>query len=177
MVAESVWSTLQSHLQVVCVLPHVDAEDGDLALADDGVLVLGCDNDKPRLIARLDLDQPAPAAALEAEQCCVEGCLELGLVAPDGFDLLGELRRGRGLCFRGAGGREVLPKEGVVDVASGAELDALLEGDLRGDVGGVDGFDLGFECSVQVGDVRLVVLAVVQLHDLGRDVGFQCLLV
>ena len=37
----------------------------------------------------------------------------------------------------------------------------------------MNSFSLGLESGVQVGDVRLVVLAVMQFHDLGGDVGFQ----
>ncbi len=62
-------------------------------------------------------------------------------------------------------------------MSASVELDALLYGDLRGDVGGRDSFGLGLEETVQVGDVSLVVLAVVQLHDLGGDVRLQRLLI
>ena len=56
---------------------------------------------------------------------------------------------------------------------TGVELDTLLDADLGCYVGGVHGAGLGFEEVVEVGDVGLVVLAVVEFHDLGGDVGFQ----
>lgn len=55
---------------------------------------------------------------------------------------------------------------------AGVEFDGLLDADLGWDVGGVDGVGLRLEEGVEVGDVGLVVLAVVQGHDLGGDVGF-----
>lgn len=55
---------------------------------------------------------------------------------------------------------------------AGVEFDGLLNADLGWDVGGVDGVGLRLEEGVEVGDVGLVVLAVVQGHDLGGDVGF-----
>lgn len=60
-------------------------------------------------------------------------------------------------------------------MATRVEFDGLLDADLGWDVGGVDGGGLRCEESVEVGDVGLVVLGVVEGHDLGRDVGFQCL--
>ena len=60
-------------------------------------------------------------------------------------------------------------------MATSVELDALLYEDLRGNVGCRDSFSLILEKAVQVGDVRLMVLAVVQLHNLGGDMRLQCL--
>lgn len=39
----------------------------------------------------------------------------------------------------------------------------------------MDGFRLGLQCGVEICNVRLVVLAMVQLHDLLGDVRFECL--
>ena len=58
---------------------------------------------------------------------------------------------------------------------TGVELDSLLYGNLRSDVGSRNGLSLCLEQTVQVGDVGLVVFAVVQLHDLSGNVRLQCL--
>jgi len=68
-----------------------------------------------------------------------------------------------------AGGRQVLPEEGVVDVAAAVEVEE------RGGGGGLDrvtGGD-GVEGAIEARHVGLVVLLVVQLHDLARDVGLE----
>lgn len=67
------------------------------------------------------------------------------------------------------GGREVLPEEGVVDVASAVEVE---EGGGGGGFLGVAGGD-GVEGAVEAGHVGLVVFLVVEFHDLARDVGLE----
>ena len=54
----------------------------------------------------------------------------------------------------------------MIDVSASAELDALLQSNLRGDVGCMHGFSLGLQRSIQIRNVRLMVLAMMQLHDL-----------
>ena len=78
------------------------------------------------------------------------------------LDLLLERARGELASTLAARG-EVLPEEGVVDVAAAIELERGLEADAvaRGDSLGVR--VLG---GVEAVHVRLVVLQVVQLHDL-----------
>lgn len=73
-----------------------------------------------------------------------------------------------------AGGRsQVLPEEGVVDVSTTVEVEQGRGlGGLAGVAGGV-GLGNGVEGRVEAADVGLVVLGVVQLHDLGRDVGLK----
>ena len=66
--------------------------------------------------------------------------------------------------------REVLPEERVVDVAPAVELERGLEADALARRGGLGVRVLG---SVQAVHVRLVVLRVVQLHDLARDVRLE----
>lgn len=61
-------------------------------------------------------------------------------------------------------------------MSSSIELDTLLERNLGGDVRSVNGFSLYLERCVQICDVGLMVLAMVQFHDLLRDVWFQRLL-
>lgn len=150
----------KAYLKVVGMLPHIDAEYRHLTLADNRILILGRDDSKPLLFASLDFDQPAPTATLNAKQRSIEGLFEFVFVAPDCLYLLQELRRSRALGLRRACWREVLPKEGVVDVTTSIELDTLLQRDLNCDVRGVYRFSLCFQSSVQVGDVGLVVLAV-----------------
>ena len=50
-------------VQIVGVLPHVDAKDGSQTLLNDRVLVLGGD-DAESTVRRPRLDEPAPAAAV-----------------------------------------------------------------------------------------------------------------
>mmetsp|Transcript_18970 Transcript_18970/g.52690 ORF Transcript_18970/g.52690 Transcript_18970/m.52690 type:complete len:212 (+) Transcript_18970:760-1395(+) len=70
-------------------------------------------------------------------------------------------------------GTEVLPEQTVVDVTAAVELERSLQSDGGADVagrhGGVDLFDRGIE----VADVGVVVLRVMDRHGLGRDGGFQ----
>lgn len=148
------------------MLPHIDAENGH-ALGD-GVLVLGRDDAET---CRVVLDQPTPAAAGDAQQRSVKRMLELVQAAPDAGDLGDQAGCGVRRSIRARGGRKVLPEEGVVDVASAVEVECRQNGDAALERVGV----VCFDSLVQVCDVGLVVLAVVKLHDLGRDVRFQCL--
>jgi len=118
-------------VEVIRMLPGIDAEKG-AELADDGILVgIG-----PNLhTARLDiLHQPRPAAALDAGERGVELVGEGGEAAVAVVDGLGEGATGR-LAAALAGGRKVLPEEGVVDVAATVKVDGRLEGELGLDVG------------------------------------------
>lgn len=146
------------------MLPHVNSDDGNLA-ANDGILVLGGDN--PQTVGILN--EPTPTTALDAKKCLVKRSLETVDASPrlvDGFD---EAWGTVGIRIRGGGGGQILPEERVVDVAAAVEPDGCLEGDLLRDVVGRHGSRVGLERVVQVIDVGLVMLAVVQLHDLRRD--------
>lgn len=68
---------------------------------------------------------------------------------------------------------EVCPEDGVVHVTAAVELDRLLECDLRGDVVCLERLVELLLSLVEVGDVRLVVLLVVQLHDLAAHNGLK----
>ena len=61
----------------------------------------------------------------------------------------------------------------MVDVATAVELDLLLQADQRRHVLGLQGRGLGAQRGVQVRDVGLVVLRVVDFHDLFGDDRFQ----
>ena len=67
---------------------------------------------------------------------------------------------------------EILPEEGMVDVTTTVEAKSRLEGDalFRGRCPGVVVF-----CSVEGIDVCLVMLVMVQLHDLCDDVWLECI--
>lgn len=68
---------------------------------------------------------------------------------------------------------QILPEEGVVQVATAVEVQQ------RRDAGGLGKVTLGLslvdsvESAVQAGDIGLVVLGVVELHNLAGDVGFE----
>lgn len=71
------------------------------------------------------------------------------------------------------GGAEILPKDGVINVASTIEFDLCLKGHLRGQVGaGLRVLKL-VECDIEIGDVGGVVLLMVQLHDFCRNHGLE----
>lgn len=157
------------------MLPHVHAKDGDKG-ARHGVLVLGR-HDLQRLpVARpLSLDEPTPAAALDAQQLGRE-CLLEGLQAAPGLSDLVDEGRGRLLGLRrlGAGRRgQVLPEQGVVDVAAAVEVDGWLQCDLLVDVVGLGRCGQVGQGLVEVRDVGLMVLGVVELHDLLGDAGLE----
>lgn len=62
-------------LEVVCVLPCIDTQDGSV-LADNWVLVCVClDQDLASLVV---LHEPCPATALDTRKRCVELPLEIG---------------------------------------------------------------------------------------------------
>jgi len=82
------------------MFPHVNSKDRGLAFAYHWVLVLSGDNRKALLVAGVNLNQPAPAAALNTQQCRIECLLELLLVAPSRLDLFDQLGSSTAFCFR-----------------------------------------------------------------------------
>lgn len=151
------------------MLPGVDTQDG-AELSDDRVLV------GIRLDAHLAglgiLHQPRPAAPLDARERGVELLLE-GIEAAVRVVDGGREGAGRGLAAALGRGREVLPEERVVDVTTAVEVDERLEGDLGGDVVLLLGFgDLLAEV-VERGHVGVVVVLVVEFHDLAADGGLE----
>jgi hypothetical protein len=176
-------------LQVVGVLPGVDAKDG-AELANDGVLVgVGLDADVAGLHV---LHQPCPAGALDAGERGVELALQLVERAVGLGDLGGE-STGWGLAAALGLRGEVLPEEGVVCVSAclwvlgcclvvwylrllsltTVEVDERLLGDLSLDVTLVLGFLELLDGCVVGGDIGVVVLGVVQFHDLAADGGLE----
>lgn len=69
------------------MFPHINSKDRGLAFAYNWILVLGGHDRKALLVAGVNFNQPAPAAALDTQQCRVECLLELLLVAPSRLNL------------------------------------------------------------------------------------------
>ena len=151
------------------MLPSINTEEG-LVLADNGVLVgVGADAD---LASLLVLDEPGPATALNASKGSVELVLELIKAAVGAINGLGERARGR-LTTTGALGGQVLPEEGVVEVTTTVEVDRRLQSDLCGDVILSLSFLELLKGVVVIGDIGVVVVLVMNLHDLAGDGGLK----
>lgn len=178
------------------MLPGVDSQKR-LQVAGDGVLV--GTSDETEVSGRLVLDKPGPARALDASEGSVglllevfkraEILLEGGLFARImlvSLEYFIKNRRGGLLCVISyqklalglttaalAVGGEVLPEEGVVDVATAVEVQQRsLSGGGLGVAPGL-GVTEGLDGSVEAVDVCLVVLGVVKLHDLAGDGGLE----
>lgn len=147
---------------LVSMLPSVNAQNWP-ELADDRILIGVCSD---LHTASLDiLDEPCPATALDACQRSVELLLECIQATIALVDSLAQ-RAGRRLATALAGRCQVLPKQAVVDVASTMEVDKGEEGDLSLDVVlGLCLCDLLAEVVVR-GYVGVVVVFVVEFHDL-----------
>lgn len=72
---------------------------------------------------------------------------------------------------------QVLPEQSVVDVAAAVEVEERRDAGGLGRVALGLGLAKGLESAVQAVDVCLVVLGVVQLHDLAGDVRLECTVV
>ena len=134
-----------TNLEIVCVLPHVHADDGDFP-SNDRVLILGRNDAQPEIGGILY--EPSPAAALDAEQGAAEGLLEPVDTAPGLLDLGAQRGRGVGGRLFGPGRGEVQPEERVVDVTAAIELDCSLQGDLGRNVTRRYGSDVGRQGAV-----------------------------
>jgi hypothetical protein len=118
------------------------------------------------------LNQPRPPTALNARQRGVELLLERVQAAVAVVNRLAQGAR-RGLAAALAGGRQILPEQGVVEMAAAVEVDERLERDLRGDVLLLLGLgDLLAEV-VERGYVGVVVVLVVEFHDFAGDGGLE----
>lgn len=145
-------------LEVVCVLPSVDAEKRDV-VARHGVLV-GTSDDLQSSRA-LVLGQPRPAAALDTRECGVNLLPKL----VDGAKVLldGRLEGARRVAATGAltGRSQVFPEEGVVDMATAVEVEEWGSGGGGVVVVGGLGLGDGVERTIEAVDVGLVVVLVV----------------
>ena len=148
------------------MLPRIDPQQRHI-LPDNGILIRIRDHfDRIRL--RI-LDQPRPPAALDPRQLRIHHFLQPLHPPVRVVDCSRESARWRTPAAEFSGG-EVLPEEGVVEVAAAVEVDEGLQGNfLGGGDGGVE-FLGGGVVAVHVG---LVVLRVVELHYLPGDGGFE----
>lgn len=120
----------------------------------------------------LVLDEPSPAGTLNTSQSGVHLVLELAEAAVGVVDSLGKSTRW-GLTTTGALGSQVLPKEAVVQVTTAVEVDGGLQVDLGSNVTLVLSLLQLLNGGVVAGDVGVVVVLVVQLHDLSVDSGLK----
>jgi hypothetical protein len=130
---------------------------------------IGLDPNPARLII---LHQPRPPTPLDPRQRRIELALHLLQPAKGLIDLLAQ-RSTRRLPASLPLGRQVLPEKRVVEVSTAVEVEEGLQGDLGGNVGfrGRGGEFLGGV--VEGVHVGLVVFAMVELHDLAGDGGFE----
>jgi hypothetical protein len=115
---------------LVRMLPRIHTQNRPKLPHDRILIRIRLDLHTPRLNI---LHQPRPATALHARQRSIELLLERIQAAIAVIDRLAE-RACRGLAAALARGRQVLPEQGVVEVAAAVEVDHWLQGDLRGDV-------------------------------------------
>ena len=149
------------------MLPHVEQQDGNLA---GGQVALVIEHlEQVEALAEGVIGQHAPAGALHAERVGVEGLLEL-LEAAEGLaEGVGQVARG----LAAAVGRHVLPEHRVVDVAAEVEGQVLLELVDGAQLALGGGFGQLLNGGVGTLHIGRVVLAVMEFHDLGRDMGGQ----
>mmetsp|Transcript_918 Transcript_918/g.1904 ORF Transcript_918/g.1904 Transcript_918/m.1904 type:complete len:210 (-) Transcript_918:257-886(-) len=153
-------------LEVVGMLPHVNAHDRDEPIAvHERVVLVGGGHDLDGAV--LSHRQPGPAGAEHPRRGGGEGSLELIERAVRRADLLGEDSR----WLSAAVGPHDRPEHAVVVVAAACvvELRRLGAGHERDERGGL----LARHGLVQVVDVRLVVEVVVELHRRRVDVRLE----
>ena len=153
-------------LEVVGVLPGVNSEEG-LEVASNGVLVGSGDDGQSASV--LILDEPGPARALDSSKGSVGLLLEGVERAKVFVDGSHELTLGLTTTALAVGSK-VLPEEGVVDVTTTVEVEKRSLSSSGLGVALVVSLGEGVGSVVEAGDVGLVVLGVVKLHDLTRDV-------
>lgn len=155
-------------LKVEGVLPSVNTNDG--VVRDERVLVLGGNNLK---LGVLGVEtEPAPTGALDGGDSSVEARLQVverAKVTLDGLLEGAIVELSAALLGRG----KVLPEERVVDVTTTVEFDGALKLDLLANIVARDGLVVSLDGVVEVGDVKLVVLGVVDGHDLLGDGGLE----
>ena len=139
-------------------------------LADNRILIgIGLDQ---HLASLRILHQPRPTTTLDTSQRSIKLLLEPIQASKAPINRLGQRSRRR-LAATLRLGRQILPEQAVIDVPAAVEVDEREERDLRRNIAGCFG---GFELlgsGVQAGYIGVVVLAVVQLHDLPGDGGLE----
>mmetsp|Transcript_13003 Transcript_13003/g.25237 ORF Transcript_13003/g.25237 Transcript_13003/m.25237 type:complete len:218 (+) Transcript_13003:150-803(+) len=154
----------------VSVLPHIKTKKRGAAGGRAGVLVSGGDN-ADTLLSRVP-GKPCPARALNSDGLGRELLLEAVKASPLGGNGLANLTGGLTTSVR-AGRGKVLPEEAVVHVATSVELERGLKSNHGGHVALGLSISVLLESSIEVSYVRLVVLGVVHLHDLGAHVRLE----
>lgn len=144
------------------MLPDVNADDGNVR--QEWVLVGSSDN--LELLGGLVIAKPAPARALDGSSLGIHLLLEVLEAAKVSLDLVVEDTRGGNLDLSRAGGSKVLPEERVVNVTTTVELEGRLKGNSSLEVASSRGLLERLLSGVETVDVSLVVLGVVEIHNL-----------
>lgn len=134
------------------------------------VLIEACSN--LDLFGLLVEAQPAPARALYGHRCRCELLFEVVETTEGGIQLGRQFARWLRLL-----GRQVLPENRVVDVAAAVELQCTLQSDDLRRIVLCDGLLQLRLGRIEVGDVGLMMLRVMQLHDFAGDDWLECLVV
>lgn len=123
---------IQTHLKVVCMLPHINTKNGNIR-AIDGILVLGSLDLETTLGSTL-ANQPSPSGTLETKQLSAER-LDKGLVrSPAGDNGFAEYGCSGNIIAWRSRWSEVLPEQGVINVTTTVETELLLEGNQGWDI-------------------------------------------
>lgn len=156
-------------LEVVGVLPGINSQKR-LQVSSDRVLVGAGDNAEGA--GGLVLDEPSPPGALDTGESSVGLLLEGIKGAKIVVDSSEELALGLTTTALAVGG-EVLPEQAVVDVTTAVEVDKRsLSGSSLG-IALVIGLGEGLDGGVEAVDVGLMVLGVVEFHDLAGNVRLE----
>jgi len=156
-------------LEIEGVLPDVNADDGNVR--QQRVLISSCHNLKT--LGRRVIAEPSPPGSLNSSGGRIElrnQFFNAAEVGDDGLLQRAVLQSAAVSLAFGLRWGEVLPEQGVVDVATAIEFESRLEGDAllgRGCLR-VRGFG-----SIEGVHVRLVVFSVVKGHDLLGDVWLE----
>mmetsp|Transcript_22573 Transcript_22573/g.64946 ORF Transcript_22573/g.64946 Transcript_22573/m.64946 type:complete len:214 (+) Transcript_22573:291-932(+) len=156
------------------MLPHINAKKGDKTGSRLERVLIGTGGNLQTAGLWVEA-QPTPPAALNSNG----GRRHLLLHLLHTTKRLGDggLEGATGLNRAAALGGQVLPEQGVVQMAAAVEFHRSLQSDdgrnVTGRYGGIELLKGG----VEVGHVRVVVLGVVQSHGLGTNDGFEGIVV
>lgn len=156
-------------LKIERMLPDINTDNRNVGQKR---ILVGCGGNL-KSFGRGVVSEPAPSRALDSGSGSVElllHVLDRAKRLHDGL-LQGTVTQSTTVALlRRRGGGEVLPEKRVVNVASTVETESCLEGDA---LLGCRCFGIcRFGCIERI-DVGLVVLRVMELHDLLRDVGLK----
>lgn len=111
-----------TYLQVIRMLPHINSKKR--RVSSHWILILR--RHDLQLPLGLIGNQPTPSTSLDPQQSSRENLLKCLVATPLPLNRSLDTGGGLELRLRGAGGGQVLPEEGVVDVATAVEFDLLL---------------------------------------------------